>query len=131
MTYDGMQAQVGRTVEVLLSAGEGRKDTDAQMTGRARDNRLVHLPRVEGLRPGDVVETVVTGAAPHYLRAEGPLLSARRTSAGDAWVAGRTPSTPATPGVLIGMPSMRSTAGPAAEVWDNSGTPREVSPART
>ena len=109
-TYDGMQSQLGRTVEVLASSGEGRKDTDAQMTGRARDNRLVHLPRVEGVRPGDVVTAVVTGAAPHYLRAEGPLLSHRRTSAGDAWAAGRTPTTPATPGVLLGMPSMRSTA---------------------
>ncbi|MDT7545878.1 MAG: tRNA-2-methylthio-N6-dimethylallyladenosine synthase [Actinomycetota bacterium] len=107
MTYDGMQAQVGRTVEVLVSQGEGRKDTDAQMTGRARDNRLVHLPRVERVRPGDVVETVVTGAAPHYLRAEGRLLSHRRTAAGDAWAAGRTPSTP---GVLLGMPSVGAPA---------------------
>jgi tRNA-2-methylthio-N6-dimethylallyladenosine synthase len=110
MTYAGMQAQVGRTLEVLLSAGEGRKDTDAQMTGRARDNRLVHLPRVEGARPGDVVETVVTGAAPHYLRADGPLLSIRRTAAGDAWAAGTTPTTPATPGVLLGMPKVGAPA---------------------
>jgi tRNA-2-methylthio-N6-dimethylallyladenosine synthase len=110
MTYDGMLTQVGRTVEVLLSQGEGRKDTDAQMTGRARDNRLVHLPRVAGVRPGDVVETVITGAAPHYLRADDPLLSHRRTAAGDAWAAGRTPSTPGTGvGVLLGMPSMGRT----------------------
>jgi tRNA-2-methylthio-N6-dimethylallyladenosine synthase len=103
MTYDGMLAQVGRTVEVLVSRGEGRKDTEAQMTGRARDNRLVHLPRVDGVRPGDVVETVVTGAAPHYLRADGPLLSHRRTRAGDASEAGRTPTTP---GVSLGMPGI-------------------------
>jgi tRNA-2-methylthio-N6-dimethylallyladenosine synthase len=110
MTYDGMLTQVGRTVEVLVSQGEGRKDTAAQMTGRARDNRLVHLPRVAGVRPGDVVTTLVSGAAPHYLRADGPLLSHRATPAGDAWAAGRTPTTPATPatsatsGVLLGMP---------------------------
>ncbi|MCU1673818.1 MAG: tRNA ((37)-C2)-methylthiotransferase MiaB [Frankiales bacterium] len=103
MTYEGMQSQVGRTVEVLVSLGEGRKDTADQMTGRARDNRLVHLPRVEGVRPGDVVETVVTGAAPHYLRADGSLLSHRRTRAGDATEAGRTPSTP---GVSLGMPTV-------------------------
>jgi tRNA-2-methylthio-N6-dimethylallyladenosine synthase len=107
MTYDGMQAQVGRTVEVLVSQGEGRKDTETQMTGRARDNRLVHLPRVDGVRPGDVVETVVTGAAPHYLRAEGALLSHRRTAAGNAWEAGRTPTTP---GVLLGMPKVGAPA---------------------
>ncbi|MCA1720616.1 MAG: radical SAM protein [Actinobacteria bacterium] len=110
-TYEGMQSQVGRTVEVLVSTGEGRKDTAEQMTGRARDNRLVHLPRVAGVRPGDVVETVITGAAPHYLRAEGPLLSHRRTKAGDAAEAGRTPSTP---GVSLGMPTIGVPAQPEA-----------------
>jgi tRNA-2-methylthio-N6-dimethylallyladenosine synthase len=107
MTYAGMQEQIGRTAEVLLSQGEGRKDTAEQMTGRARDNRLVHLPRVAGVRPGDVIETVITGAAPHHLRADGPLLSHRRTAAGDASEAGRTPSTP---GVLLGMPAVGAPA---------------------
>ncbi len=103
LTYEGMQEQVGRTVEVLVSQGEGRKDGPQTMTGRARDNRLVHLARVEGVRPGDVVTTVVTGAAPHYLRAEGPLLSHRPTTAGDAFESGRTPTTP---GVALGMPTI-------------------------
>ncbi|MCW2600843.1 MAG: modification enzyme MiaB family [Frankiales bacterium] len=103
ITYDGMLAQVGRTVEVLLSQGEGRKDGPAQMTGRARDNRLVHLPREQACRPGDLVEVAVTGAAPHYLRADEPLLSHRRTAAGDAWAAGRALRTP---GVSLGMPSV-------------------------
>ena len=103
ITYDGMLAQVGRTVEVLLSKGEGRKDGPEQMTGRARDNRLVHLPRVPACRPGDVVEVVVTGAAPHYLRADGPVLSHRRNAAGEAWEAGRAPRTP---GVSLGMPRL-------------------------
>jgi tRNA-2-methylthio-N6-dimethylallyladenosine synthase len=103
ITYDGMLAQVGRTVEVLLSQGEGRKDGEARMTGRARDNRLVHLTRDGACRPGDVVTVEVTGAAPHYLLAEGPLLSHRRTRAGDAWEVGRSPRTP---GVALGMPSL-------------------------
>jgi tRNA-2-methylthio-N6-dimethylallyladenosine synthase len=103
ITYDGMQAQVGATVEVLLSQGEGRKDGSERMTGRARDNRLVHLTRDEACRPGDVVRVEVTGAAPHYLLADGPVLSHRRTAAGDAWEAGRAPRTP---GVLLGMPSV-------------------------
>ncbi len=103
MTYDGMRAQVGRTVEVLVSAGEGRKDGPGSLTGRARDNRLVHLAAAEGVRPGDVVETVVTKAGPHYLLADGPLLGHRRTAAGDASGAGRTPSTP---GVLLGLPTV-------------------------
>ncbi|MGB8650291.1 MAG: tRNA (N6-isopentenyl adenosine(37)-C2)-methylthiotransferase MiaB [Mycobacteriales bacterium] len=101
ITYDGMLAQAGSTVEVLLSEGEGRKDGPDRMTGRARDNRLVHLARDPKCRPGDVVETVVTGAAPHYLVADGPLLSHRRTQAGDRWAAGRLPRTP---GVLLGLP---------------------------
>jgi tRNA-2-methylthio-N6-dimethylallyladenosine synthase len=103
ITYDGMQAQVGRTVEVLLSQGEGRKDGAERMTGRARDNRLVHVTRDPACRPGDVVTVEVTGAAPHYLLADGPLLSHRRTGAGDAWEAGRTPRTP---GVALGMPTL-------------------------
>ena len=64
---------MGRTVEVLVSVGEGRKDTGGRLTGRARDNRLVHLAPATGVRPGDVVETVVTRAGPHYLVADGAL----------------------------------------------------------
>jgi tRNA-2-methylthio-N6-dimethylallyladenosine synthase len=103
ITHEGMQAQVGRTVEVLLSEGEGRKDGPDRMTGRARDNRLVHLPRVDGARPGDVVTVAVTGAAPHHLWAEAPPHALRRTRAGDAWEAGRSPRTG---GVLLGLPQV-------------------------
>jgi tRNA-2-methylthio-N6-dimethylallyladenosine synthase len=105
LTFEGMQSQVGRTVEVLLSEGEGRKDGPDQMTGRARDNRLVHLPRVDGARPGDVVVARVTGAAPHHLRADEPPLSVRRTPAGDAGESGRAPRTGST-GVALGLPSI-------------------------
>ncbi|MEX2290399.1 MAG: tRNA (N6-isopentenyl adenosine(37)-C2)-methylthiotransferase MiaB [Mycobacteriales bacterium] len=103
ISYEGMQSQVGRTVEVLVSRGEGRKDADGRRTGRARDNRLVHLAAAPGVRPGDVVETVVTRAGPHYLVADGPLLSHRRTAAGDACETGRTPRTA---GVGLGMPGV-------------------------
>ncbi len=111
ITYEGMQAQVGRSVEVLVSQGEGRKDAAGRLTGRARDNRLVHLAAAAGVRPGDVVETVVTRAGPHYLVAEGPLLSHRRTAAGDASAAGRRP---VTTGVSLGMPSVGAPPPPAA-----------------
>ncbi|MDX6217668.1 MAG: tRNA-2-methylthio-N6-dimethylallyladenosine synthase, partial [Frankiales bacterium] len=45
ITFEGMQEQVGTPVEVLLSQGDGRshKNQPERMTGRARDNRLVHL----------------------------------------------------------------------------------------
>jgi tRNA-2-methylthio-N6-dimethylallyladenosine synthase len=109
ISYGGMRAQVGRTVEVLVSTGEGRKDGPGRLTGRARDNRLVHLAPAAGVRPGDVVDTVVTRAGPHYLVADGPLLRHRRTVAGDAWEHGRTPTTP---GVALGMPTVGVPAAP-------------------
>src|SRR5881394_3245686 len=64
---------VGRQVEILVAEGEGRKDSVThRMSGRARDNRLVHFaPAGTGPRPGDVVTTTVTSAAPHYLIADG------------------------------------------------------------
>jgi tRNA-2-methylthio-N6-dimethylallyladenosine synthase len=72
------------------------------MTGRARDGRLVHMPVVEGVRPGDVVETVVTRGAPHYLEAGEPI-SHRTTTAGNNWAAGQLPKTT---GVPLGMPGV-------------------------
>ena len=90
------QRLVGQTVEVLAAVGEGRKDqATGRLSGRARDGRLVHLrgdPAV--IRPGDIVHTTITGAAPHHLLADGAPLSHRRTRAGDAHEAGRTPRTP-------------------------------------
>ena len=86
--------QIGRTVELLVATGEGRKDSrTARMSGRARDGRLVHFtPGVEQVRPGDIVTTVVTGAAPHHLIADGDVITHRRTRAGDTSVSGQRPS---------------------------------------
>jgi tRNA-2-methylthio-N6-dimethylallyladenosine synthase len=55
------------------------------------------------VRPGDVVTTVVTGAAPHHLLADRELTSHRRTWAGDKHEAGVRPRTP---GVGLGMPGL-------------------------
>ena len=87
------KALQGRLVEVLVSQGEGRKDAAThRMSGRARDNRLVHFavsPDLEQPRPGDLVEVRVTRGAPHYLEADGVLTGGpfrlRRTAAGQAW----------------------------------------------
>ena len=83
------QALAGSEVEVLVAEGEGRKDgATHRMSGRARDNRLVHFtPAGTAPRPGDVVTTLVTRAAPHYLIADGAPVTVRRTRAGDAWQA--------------------------------------------
>src|SRR5690625_2414088 len=44
--------QVGRTVEVLVADGGGRKDGETtRISGRAADNRLVHVSPPEGLTP--------------------------------------------------------------------------------
>ena len=83
-------AQIGRTVEVLTAASEGKKDgATRRFSGRAADNRLVHFAVPEGAeepRPGDAVTTTVTAAAPHFLIADDTSSYAvRRTRAGDAW----------------------------------------------
>src|SRR5436305_710380 len=71
------------TVEVLVAEGEGRKDgATRRLSGRARDNRLVHLAPCDA-RPGDLVDAVVTYAAPHHLVAD-TILDVRRTRGGDA-----------------------------------------------
>jgi tRNA-2-methylthio-N6-dimethylallyladenosine synthase len=102
--------QIGRTVELLVATGEGRKDSrTARMSGRARDGRLVHFtPGVEQVRPGDIVTTIVTGAAPHHLIADGDLITHRRTRAGDASASGLRPS-----GVGLGMPGVGQPAATA------------------
>ena len=142
------KALVGRTVEVLVATGEGRKDqATGRLSGRARDGRLVHFAvpadrepgaaengaaedgtaengtaeRLDGgpgqptagptrgqIRPGDIVEVAVTYAAPHHLNADRPLVSHRRTRAGDAWQAAQAgpPSQPAgRPVIQLGLPT--------------------------
>ncbi|OBK72539.1 tRNA (N6-isopentenyl adenosine(37)-C2)-methylthiotransferase MiaB [Mycobacterium sp. 1164985.4] len=110
ISLDENRALVGSTVEVLVAAGEGRKDaTTARMSGRARDGRLVHFnPERLDIRPGDVVTTTVTGAAPHHLIADSAVHTHRRTLAGDAHAEGRRPRT----GVGLGMPGIGAPATP-------------------
>ncbi len=86
ISWAGNRALEGRVVEVLVAAGEGRKDgATRRLSGRARDGRLVHFaPGDLAIRPGDVVEVEVTYGAPHHLVADGPVVAHRRTRAGDA-----------------------------------------------
>lgn len=95
---------VGSEVEVLVATHEGRKDgATNRVSGRARDNRLVHVGVPEGqvVKPGDFVTARVTYAAPHHLIAD-DLLGHRprdvvKVSRGD--VEGGTQ-------VSLGMPAM-------------------------
>ncbi|WP_026095961.1 tRNA (N6-isopentenyl adenosine(37)-C2)-methylthiotransferase MiaB [Microbacterium sp. B19] len=117
------QKQLGRSLEVLVSTGEGKKDVATRrLTGRAEDNRLVHFEVPDGSdlpRPGDVVSVEVTHAAPFYLLADAPAgqpLRIRRTRAGDAWDRTQAEScgVPAPAGeagapraVSLGLPTLR------------------------
>jgi tRNA-2-methylthio-N6-dimethylallyladenosine synthase len=103
ISWELNRALVGRTVELLVAEGEGRKDKAThRLSGRARDGRLVHFaPGSEQIRSGDVVTTEITYAAPHHLVADGPLLSHRRTRAGDRY---GTPGSPKVTG--LGLPGI-------------------------
>ncbi|GLX92250.1 tRNA (N6-isopentenyl adenosine(37)-C2)-methylthiotransferase MiaB [Herbidospora sp. NBRC 101105] len=95
--------QTGRVVEVLIAEGEGRKDdATRRLSGRAPDNRLVHVAWADA-RPGDVVTAEVTYAAPHHLVAD-KVVGVRRTRSGDAWEARQ--GRPAAKGVSLGMPTI-------------------------
>ncbi|ARQ68137.1 tRNA (N6-isopentenyl adenosine(37)-C2)-methylthiotransferase MiaB [Streptomyces marincola] len=100
--------QVGRTVEVLVAEGEGRKDdATRRLSGRAPDNRLVHFTRPdEPVRPGDVATVEITYAAPHHLLAEGEVLAVRRSRAGDAWERRTAAPADRPQGVLLGLPGV-------------------------
>jgi tRNA-2-methylthio-N6-dimethylallyladenosine synthase len=80
ISWAGAKALIGHEVEVLVGAGEGRKDAaTGRVSGRARDGRLVHVA-TGGLAaaPGDVVTSTVTYAAPHHLVADAGIHSHRR-----------------------------------------------------
>lgn len=107
---------IGTEVEVLITEDTGRKgDAHARLTGRAADNRLVHIdiPAVDGIawtsdalaaaqqsasvptnvpRPGDLVTARVGHASAYFLIAgttepSTGQYAVRRTRAGDAWFA--------------------------------------------
>ena len=112
------RALIGTEVELLVAEGEGRKDgATHRLTGRARDNRLVHFsvagtPQDELPRPGDAVTVLLTQAAPHHLIADGQdggsaIRTLRRLRSGDAWQARQdAPAEQAKPTVTLGMPSI-------------------------
>jgi tRNA-2-methylthio-N6-dimethylallyladenosine synthase len=112
ITWEENKRLVGRTVELLVSEGEGRKDAAThRLTGRARDNRLVHFTAPEvstistyGIRPGDLVEVEITRAAPHHLVSDAPVRGVRRTRSGDAWEARN--AAPKQSGTMLGLPTV-------------------------
>jgi tRNA-2-methylthio-N6-dimethylallyladenosine synthase len=120
ISWAANRALEGRVVEVLVSEGEGRKDSATRrLSGRARDGRLVHFaPGDAAVRPGDVVEVAVGYGAPHHLVADGPLLSHRRTRAGDRHEAGTRPGAAATG---LGLPGFGAPPPAAVTVGCQAG----------
>jgi tRNA-2-methylthio-N6-dimethylallyladenosine synthase len=128
IAWDENKKLVGRSVELMVAEGEGRKDGETlRLSGRAPDNRLVHFVPGHGAdggaetpRPGDLVTAEITYAAPHHLVSDLPATGLRRTRSGDAWEARQStdscapggastaagPDGPATP-VLLGLPTLR------------------------
>ncbi|MBO3142632.1 tRNA (N6-isopentenyl adenosine(37)-C2)-methylthiotransferase MiaB [Dermatophilus congolensis] len=121
ISWEQNRALEGQTVEVLVAPFEGRKDVEtARMSGRARDNRLVHfslpeeLPESERPRPGDLVNVAVTYGAPHHLVADSAVaqnpdervFSVRRTIGGDAWERLEGNPVPHKPTVSLGLPTI-------------------------
>ncbi|WP_045866230.1 tRNA (N6-isopentenyl adenosine(37)-C2)-methylthiotransferase MiaB [Streptomyces sp. WMMB 714] len=110
ISWEENKKQVGRTLELLVAEGEGRKNNATKrLSGRAPDNRLVHFaPPEEAVRPGDTVTVGITYAAPHHLLAEAPPVSVRRTRAGDAWEARHAapPAGAQQQGVMLGLPTV-------------------------
>ena len=120
--------QIGRRVDVLVTASEGRKQSETRrLSGRAEDSRLVHFDVPAGStvpRPGDVVSVEITQAASFHLVADsiaGAPLIVRRTIAGDAWdrAAASSCDAPVSHGVAaepgkvsLGLPTLR--VGPPA-----------------
>ncbi len=114
------EAQIGKDVNVLVAAGEGRKDSASlRMTGRTEDFRLAHFDVPAGSdvpRPGDVVTVTVTAAAPYHLLADsvdGSPLRIRRTRSGDAWDRAEAESCAvgdetASGNVSLGLPGIRT-----------------------
>ncbi|WP_183666468.1 tRNA (N6-isopentenyl adenosine(37)-C2)-methylthiotransferase MiaB [Neomicrococcus aestuarii] len=107
------QRQVGTRVEILVTENNGRKaEQTHRLSGRSRDQRLVHFSVPEGAevpRPGDMVTTTITRAAAFHLVADPATLEdyqLRRTRAGDAWDRAQADS--------CGVPSSGSTASAGA-----------------
>ncbi|MEV7663937.1 tRNA (N6-isopentenyl adenosine(37)-C2)-methylthiotransferase MiaB [Paenarthrobacter sp. NPDC089316] len=114
-------AQLGRKVEVLVTAQAGRKAGEThRLSGRTQDQRLVHFSVPAGAvtpRPGDFVTVTITEAAAFHLVADPASASdyvVRRSRAGDAWDRSQADSCgvpgPGTSngktGVSLGMPAL-------------------------
>jgi tRNA-2-methylthio-N6-dimethylallyladenosine synthase len=60
------RARIGKLEDALVE-GPSKRDPEV-LAGRTRHNKLVHFAPERGVGPGDLVDVVITDAAPHWLR---------------------------------------------------------------
>jgi len=100
------QRAIGSTHRVMVNEIEGRRDGDrGRITGRSEDFRLVHFEPIEGARPGDFVDVVITEASAHYLI--GTPNKVIRTRGGEAFEARNKEQTGPAP-TMLGIPTVKS-----------------------
>jgi tRNA-2-methylthio-N6-dimethylallyladenosine synthase len=98
---------VGKEIEVLVGAHEGRHDIDLnRMNGRARDFRLTHFDNsANTARPGDLVKVKVTEGFANHIVASAPIsvIKTRGADAHAAWVNEQGDKK-----ILLGIPTLAS-----------------------
>ena len=87
---------IGKGYEILIT------EVDDRMTGRLPDFRLVHLPKVDGARAGDIVSATITSASPNFMIADD--IHGLRTTRGGEATACRTDA--GTSAIALGMPTL-------------------------
>jgi tRNA-2-methylthio-N6-dimethylallyladenosine synthase len=103
IVWEENQARIGTIVEVLVAAGEGKKDkATGRLSGRAKDNRLVHFIPDEDTQTGDIVQVEITDAAPFHLISDKPILHSRKT------LASQLINQASSSAVSLGMPQVMS-----------------------
>jgi tRNA-2-methylthio-N6-dimethylallyladenosine synthase len=107
VAWEQNRALTGTEVEVLIGSGDGRKDARThRVSGRARDNRLVHLDAGGlDLQPGDLATATVTYAAPHHLVADADVRLVRRAPVTPASCGTDASASGASGPVSLGLPS--------------------------
>ena len=113
ISAEEMATLVGTRQELLVTADSGTKAAErGRLSGRARDNRLVHFSVPEGCeipRPGDMVTVPITEAGSFHLISDptAEQYQLRRTRAGDAWDRSQADScgtgTTQVPGAPVGL----------------------------
>ena len=109
ISWEENKKQVGRTLEVMVAEGEGRKDgATHRLSGRAPDNRLVHFTKPDAGRSAPATWSPSRSPTPPRTTCSprAPSLGVRRTRAGDAWEKRNAAEAAKPAGVMLGLPKI-------------------------